>query len=313
MCSGEPGQISPGETPIRDLLRWATGRLSDCLQDAPAGSAETPYLDALVLLSLATAEPIERLMASLRDEIGEQAAARFTRYLDQRCAGLPVSYIRGSKEFYGRDFTVTPAVLVPRPETELLVEIALDSLADPGIPTGAGPLHVHDACTGSGCIGITIAAERPDVIVSASDIDPAALEIAAVNRDRLVGRDRVALWESDLLDGASAEFRARVLPQPVIVTANPPYLSDTEYRILRGAGWPEPERALAGGPDGLDVVRRLIRGAVTVVVPGGYLMVEIGADQGEQCARVFDQEGFERVCVRQDLAGRDRVVTGVRP
>lgn len=307
----------PERTRVRDVLHWATMELRQCLQDAPSGSAETPYLDSLLLLSLATGEPTERLLAALPDEVGEDALRRFVRLLDQRCRGTPVSYLRGTKEFYGREFCVNPAVLVPRPDTELLVESAIgivDSLA-----TEPGSLHLHDAFTGSGCIALTIAAERPDIMVSGSDVDDSALLVATANRARLLppatrpSGERVPFWRSDVLDAAPREIRARELPAPKIITANPPYLTDSEYEGLRGRGWPEPEAALRGGADGLDLVRKLALQAVTLLPPLGYLLVEVGSQQRSTGMGILADAGFDDIEVQRDLAGRDRVLVARRP
>jgi len=315
MSSNDAARRQPDGTTVRAALRWASERIGACLAHAPAGSAETPYLDALVLLSHALGEPTERVMASLPDELAPEPSARFAGYVEQRCAGLPVSYIRGVKEFYGREFVVSPAVLVPRPETEVLVEEALrlvDLLAATARSPAAAPLHVHDACTGSGCVAATIAGERPSIRVSASDVDENALVIARTNASRLTA-DRVAIWQSDLLARLADESARRELPTPQIITANPPYLTDTEYTTMREAGWPEPARALAGGDDGLAVVRELAAQAVTALPHGGYLVSEIGPEQGAAGRAVFETAGLVDTRVRADLAGRDRVVTGRRP
>jgi release factor glutamine methyltransferase len=297
---------------VRDLLRWATSRLSECLRDAPFGSGDTPYLDSLLLLSFVMGEPTERLLASFADPVDEDSVTRFLDLVATRCRGIPVSYIRGIKEFYGREFVVSPAVLVPRPDSEILVETVV-SLVDEMAGADLNQ-HVHDACTGSGCIAITIAAERPGLVVSASDVDPDALRIAALNRDRLlgpapsVGWTRLHLWESDFLSELRDECDQRRLDAPQIITANPPYLTDTEYGTLRAAHWPEPEHALRGGRDGLDPLRGLAVQAVTALPPGGYLVVEIGPEQAAVASDVLVRYGFDGIAVRKDLAERDRVI-----
>ena len=307
---------------VREVLSDATARLRQCLEGAPGGSGETPYLDALLLLGQALGEPVERILASLPDQVDPDALERYERFLTRRCRGVPVSYIRGTKEFYGREFCVTPAVLVPRPDSETLIEavfVAIDDLERQRVNgNGAGPLHVHDACTGSGCIAITVAAERPGVVVSASDIDEAALDVARRNAERMLAgirpeANRVRFWKSDLLSGIPDGCTAAGLQPPGIIAANPPYLTDTQYRALRTAHWPEPPIALRGGPDGLDPVRGIVRQAVTVLAPGGYLLLEIGCDQATAALRVLEESGFVRAHVEKDLAGRDRMVTGQRP
>lgn len=305
MCSRTPPHTLPADRSVGSLLRWATHVLRTCLSNAPAGSAETPYLDSLLLLGLATGEPTERLMASRPDEVLPAAAEAFRGYVGERCKGRPVSYIRGVKEFYGRDFVVSPAVLVPRPDTELLVEIALEM-----IDAQPAPPHVHDACTGSGCVALTIAAERPSATVTGSDLDADALAVALTNRQRILASDHVGLWQSDLLSHLENECGARSLPRPTIITANPPYLTDTEYDAMDRSGWPEPAHALRAGADGLDMVRRLAEQAVTILPPGGYLLVEIGPQQGPPGREILLRRGFPNASIHQDLAGRDRVIVG---
>jgi len=304
MCSASPQE----ERRVRRLLSWATARLRACLERAPAGSAETPYLDALLLLSLASGEPTERLMASLPDEVSEHTVERFIALLERRCDGMPVSYLRGTKEFYGREFLVTPAVLVPRPDTEVLVETALEIIGGWSGP----PPHLHDACTGSGCVAVTLAAEVPELTVSASDVSADALAVARRNAERLVGPDRISAWQSDLLAELPRRCERLGLPAPQVITANPPYLTDTEYDAMRDAGWPEPGQALAGGADGLGILRRLADQAVTRLPEGGYLVVEIGPEQGASGTSILAGRGFTEVMVRQDLAGRDRVLVARR-
>jgi release factor glutamine methyltransferase len=304
MCDANP----PQERRVRRLLSWATARIRACLEGATAGSADTPYLDALLLLSLASGEPTERLMAFLPDELPERTVLSFAGLVEERCAGTPVSYIRGTKEFYGREFVVSPAVLVPRPDTETLVETVLELLD----AWDGSPPHLHDACTGSGCIAVTLAAEAPTLQVTASDVSDAALAVARRNAERLVGADRVGIWLSDLLDRLPGACTARGLVPPRIITANPPYLTDTEYEAMRDSGWPEPGLALAAGADGLDYVRRLAAEAVTQLAPDGYLVVEIGPAQGESGTEIVSGCGFAEVTVRKDLAGRDRVLIARR-
>ncbi len=289
---------------IKAVLRVATQRLATCLREAPAGSGETPYLDALVLLAHATGLTTEQLFAALEDPLDDAAISRFQELVAQRCDSIPVSYIRGVKEFYGREFTVGPDVLVPRPETELLVEHAL--LLIDGWPES--DLHVHDCCTGSGCVGVTIACERPGLMLTASDISPEALAYARINAERL--GQHLEFWQGDVLEPLVAAIDGRSVPRPGIITVNPPYLSDNEVTSLTVRGWPEPGLALAAGQEGLDVIRRLARQAVTCLADGGYLIVEIGADQGAAVRAILTDADFESVTTERDLAGRDRVCKG---
>lgn len=247
-------------------------------------------------------------MASLPDRLEPGTLTGYSELIEKRCAGAPVSYIRGCKEFYGRTFRVSPAVLVPRPETEELVEQTLTLIRDMEAGT-----HIHDACTGSGCIAVTIAAERPDLQVTASDVSEDALRVARENAGTLLPADeQPPFWQSDLLAGLARRLERGTLAAPRIITANPPYLTDTDYERMHEAGWPEPDVALRAGPDGLALVRRLAREAVTILPSGGYLVLEVGQDQGLTGERVLAAAGFSEVTVYQDLSGRDRILIGRR-
>jgi release factor glutamine methyltransferase len=257
---------------------------------------QTPFLDAVVLLAHAMETSKEKLLASLPDEVPPDAEARFKGFLDMRCTGVPVSYIRRVKEFYGLDFYVDERVLVPRPDTEVLVEKVLQVVhADPRLR------RVHDACTGSGCIGIAVKRTAPDLDVSASDISTAALEVAAVNAGRLLGKSLLS-FHSDLLESVPGSFD--------LIASNPPYLRDDEVADLRKLGWREPELALAGGKDGTSLAERLIRAAPARLNPGGWLVLEAAPLQITKLFALMDQAGFHTIDVEKDLAGSSRVIAG---
>jgi release factor glutamine methyltransferase len=278
---------------VRELLREGTARLREAASSAPF--LDTPYLDAVVLLGHAMAVEKEQLFAALLDTVDEETAATFRELLDRRAQGTPVSYIRQKKEFFGREFFVDERVLVPRPETEHVVEAVL-ALAD---SWGTAPIHIHDCCSGSGCIAISLAAERPALSISASEADPGALAVFRRNSRQLLGRE-LPLAESDLLTSVEG---------PVdIVVSNPPYVPSAEVEKLCRLGWPEPPSALDGGADGLEVIRRLAGEAVDCVSHYGYLVSEIGHDQAERVRDLLAEYGFRVVGVDQDLAGRDRVI-----
>ncbi len=257
---------------------------------------ETPLLDALLILAHAMGVTKEKLMASLPDPVAPQAEESFRRLLDRRCAGIPVSYIRGIKEFYGLEFFVDERVLVPRPDTEVLVEKVLQVLrGDPRLR------RVHDACTGSGCVAVALKSTVPELDVSASDISGPALEVAAANAHAILGGSLPA-FRSDLLDA---------VPGPLdVIASNPPYLRDDEVADMRKLKWPEPELALAGGADGTAVAERLIRAAPARLVAGGWLILEAAPPQFTKLYALMDQAGFHSIDVEKDLAGRDRVIAG---
>jgi len=191
---------------------------------------------------------------------------------------------------------VDERVLVPRPETELLVERALAAARE-----AAGPVRLHDACTGSGCVAIACAHELRELEVSVSDLSPDALEVCRSNARRLLGRELDARV-SDLLAAVPGPFE--------VVTANPPYLTDDEVARMRADGWPEPELALAGGPDGTDAARRLIPQALARLVPGGTFLMEIAPAQADELAGELERAGFREVRALDDYSGRARLLAG---
>jgi release factor glutamine methyltransferase len=274
---------------VREVLSEAYGVLR-------AGRVDTPVLDATVLLSEALGVRKERMLADLPETVPPSSLAAFRSFLDMRLRGIPVSYIRRRKEFWGLEFMVDERVLVPRPETEILVEHVL-ALARQLSPTA----RLHDACTGSGCIAIACAHELPALVVSVSDLSPDALAVCRSNASRLLGRELDSRI-SDLLEGVCGPFD--------IVTANPPYLTSDEVARMRAEGWPEPELALSGGPDGTALARRLIPQARGRLAPGGSLFLEIAPAQAGPLGEELERSGFAGVRAISDFSGRSRVLTG---
>jgi len=260
---------------------------------------DTPMLDATLLLSEALGTSKERLLASLPDPLDTDRWQRYCGLLDLRCAGQPVSYIRRKKEFFSLEYYVDPRVLVPRPDTEVLVEEALAVLE-------SNPLvqRVHDACTGSGCIAIALKHSFPTVRVSGSDISREALQVAADNARRLLPEYRIRLYRSDLL--------ARIPGRYDLITANPPYLTDGEVENMEKIGWPEPALALRGGADGTDLLSRLICQAPRKLRAGGYLLLEAAPAQMPLLERELIDRGYREITVIPDLAGRERVIRARR-
>lgn len=225
-------------------------------------------------------------------------AAHYLALVMRRSAGEPVAYLLGQREFYGRPFVVNPAVLIPRPETELLIDWALH------LPLPA-PARAVDVGTGSGCIALTLAAERPDWLVVAIDRSPEALAVAQDNRQRL-GLPQVVLLEGDLLSPLRGQHAD-------LIIANPPYVAADDPHLLRGDLVYEPAMALSAGADGLAVLRRLIASAPSVLAKDGWLLLEHGHDQGSAVTELLSAAGFVAVECRQDLAGLDRVSGGRWP
>ncbi len=208
----------------------------------------------------------------------------------------PVARITGRREFWGLDFEVAPAVLVPRPESELLVETALARLGD-----RAARWEIADVGTGSGCLAVALARELPRARVAATDICPDALEVARRNAARHGAADRVAFRRADLLDGLPGPFD--------LIVSNPPYVPDAVIDTLAPeVRRHEPAAALRGGPDGLDTVRRLVTATASRLRAGGWLVIEIGAGQSGEAADIGREAGMRTVAVHPDLQGIPRSV-----
>lgn len=222
----------------------------------------------------------------------------FRRWVARRAAGEPAQYVTGRQEFYGLDFEVTPAVLIPRPETELLIETALELLRGTSAPL------VCDVGTGSGCIAITLLHERRDARAVAVDLSPAALRVAARNAARHGVAARLALVTADCfsaLDPARAHFD--------LIASNPPYIAERDVPGLqREVRDHEPLLALTPGGDGLFVIRRLLADAPPFLASGGHLLVEIGHDQHAQVTELIDPLTWTLLGIQQDLQGIPRIV-----
>jgi release factor glutamine methyltransferase len=220
----------------------------------------------------------------------------------RRGAGEPLQYITGHQEFYGLDFLVTPSVLIPRPETEFLVEAALKVIRAAGLES---PL-IADVGTGSGCIAIALATEIARARVIAIDISRAALDVARRNGERLGVGDRIEFLEGDFLGPLA---RADLAGKLDLIASNPPYVSrdrpDTIQREVRD--W-EPHVALFGGPDGLDYYRRLIAESPRYLKPGGSIVCEIGYSQLDQVRAMIDPDKAELIFIAKDLQGIPRTL-----
>lgn len=237
------------------------------------------------------------LYAHAEDPLDRDQISRLEQLLKQRLAGRPVAQIVGRREFYGRCFVVTDRVLIPRPETELLIDLAL-GLA---LPDEAS---VVDVGTGSGCIALTLAAERPAWSVRAVDRCAEALKVAEENRQRQ-GLERVELLEGDLLEPTgTARFD--------LIVSNPPYVAENDPHLAAGDVRFEPHQALVGGSDGLVLIRRLVEQAAAQLYPGGWLLIEHGHDQADRVRALFEAAGFSSVRTHRDLAGIERATLGAR-
>lgn len=310
------------------LLQWAVCYLK-------GGLEVNLRLEAEVLLAHVLGWSRTKLLAESRHQVEEEQAAEFARLIERRGSGYPLQYLTGHQEFMSLDLVVKEGVLIPRADTEVLVEKAIDIL-NTNHPKGTQVL-VADICTGSGAIGLSIAHYIPESRVLLTDISETALEVARENRSRLGLADRVVAQSGDLLVPAASWLQEQgaqgtnAAPIPVMVkeqghranaelreigfdliASNPPYISQAGWQLVEaGVKQYEPTLALAGGVDGLDFYRRLIPEAAPLLKTGGYLLVEIGFDQGEAVQELFRKAGaYSEVQVVKDYGGRDRVVIG---
>lgn len=235
------------------------------------------------------------LEAHRDDKLTEAQADAFSELVSVRAAGEPIAYLLGRREFYGRDFAVSPAVLIPRPETELLVDLAKAAVASRPAP------RILDLGTGSGCVAITLALEIPAAEVTAVDVAPEALAVAQENATQLGAR--VRFIESDWFIALGDQRFDLIVGNPPYVAEGDPHLSEGDLRF-------EPETALHCGADGLSAIRRIIAEAPGYLVPGGWLYFEHGYDQAEAIAALLGEAGYAEIEQHRDLAGIVRVSGG---
>lgn len=259
-------------------------------------TSESPKLDAEVLLARALDLPKSYLYAHPEDELDDAAMERFFSSVERRRTGLPLAYITGTKEFWSLPLLVTGDVLVPRPETELLVELALRH-----IPR-RGECAALDLGTGSGAIAVALASERPGCRIVATDASAAALAVARENARRL-GLGNVEFREGDWTAPLAGTDAGRF----DLVVSNPPYIGRDEPELadLRH----EPSAALVAGKDGLDAIRVLARDCPPLLAPGGLMLLEHGAAQRERVAGILAAEGWREIRCYEDAAGLPRVTS----
>ncbi|MFM1989505.1 MAG: peptide chain release factor N(5)-glutamine methyltransferase [Pseudomonadota bacterium] len=270
--------------------------------DALVAGCGLPRADARALAEQASGRTRTWLIAHGDEPADPAAAAAFAALAARRRAGEPLAYLLGWREFLGRRFAVGPAVLVPRPETEGLVEATLERLAGTAAP------RVLDLGTGSGAIAVSVALARPDARVLATDASADALAVARANAAALGAADRVAFARGDWWAALPADA-----PPFEAIVSNPPYIAGTDPHLGSPALRHEPEAALASGPEGLDAIELIAAGAPARLVPGGWLLLEHGRDQGAAVRARLVRAGLEAVETRPDLQGLDRVSLGRRP
>ncbi len=280
---------------IGRVVRWAA-------DDLRTRGNDTPRLDAEVLLCFVLRIDRIGLIVDSERPLSKEELGRYRELHKRRRAGEPVAYLRGMREFYGRPFRIDKRVLVPRPDTEILVEVAMARTRARTLST-----RVLDLCTGSGCVAITFGRERPNAHVLGTDLSEDALVVARDNALRLGAVPWVWFRQSDLFADLGL-----TRPRFELITANPPYIPEGDIAGLAATIREfEPRMALTGGSDGLDFARRIICEAPSYLEPGGVLAMEIGAGQSTEVADVFAREGFVSIERAKDLAGIERVVSGI--
>jgi release factor glutamine methyltransferase len=280
---------------VLDVLRWTTARFEERRLD-------TPRLDAEVLMAGALGVARVQLYVQFDRPLDQAELGAIRDSVRRRQAGEPVAYIVGKKEFFGLELAVDARVLVPRPDTETLVDEALARLTER--PPDAPAPRLADVGTGSGAIAVTLGKQRPTAQVLATDLSAQALEVARENAQRHAVTVTFLLGDLETPLGPHAPLD--------LITANLPYIASGELDALAPEVKQEPRMALDGGADGMALVRRLVAAAPALMAPGGALVLEVGAGQAAATAALFEAAGFSDVRLRRDLGGIDRVVSGRR-
>ena len=280
---------------IRSALLQAQIRLND----SPRLDAIDARFEAQLLLQHLLNVNRAWLIAHENDSLSNEAQAGFEQLTNRRADGEPIAYILGSREFYGLNLKVTPATLIPRPDTEILVDAALNKV--PADTT----LQILDLGTGSGAIALAIAQQRPQTQVTAVDASQAALEVAISNSKQLhIANIHFLLsdWFNNLKDTLFD-----------VIVSNPPYIENNDTHLTQGDLRFEPSSALAAGADGLDDIRRIIDSCLVHLKPQGWLMLEHGYNQAAAVAHLMAQTGLVNIETFKDLGGNDRVTIGKNP
>ncbi len=267
-----------------------------------AVGVSTARLDAEVLLRHAINGDRAWLLAHMQEELADDPRKAFEQAVERRGRREPLQYITGRQEFWGIEFVVTPDVLIPRPETELIIESALRSVKDRN-----KPLRIIDLCTGSGCIAVSLAKELPQARTLATDTSPQAISIARGNARRQDVADRIRFFEGDLF-GPLEELD--IHGQVDIIVSNPPYVSSGDFSALQPEVRDyEPKTALLAGPDGTQVQRRIIHEASRFLIKHGLLIMEMGLGQAGPLSHLIRQrKDYGSLEILKDLAGIDRVI-----
>jgi len=308
MAVAQTHRIDPVTFDVRAALKEGMARLR-------AADVPSHTLAAELLLMHALGRDRAWLYAHAEDLLDPAAAEEYFALVARRAAGEPTQYLTGKQEFWGLEFEVTPAVLIPRPETEHVVEVALERLGPRGIridmATGnpSPPLRIADVGTGSGCLAVALAHELPHAEIFATDVSAAALEVARRNAARHSASDRIHFLQTNLLEALLHEPRSFDL-----IVSNPPYVARDEAATLqREVREHEPETALFGGPTGPEIYSQLIEQAALLLAPRGILVLELGYGAANAVRKMFHvQQQWANVSITKDLAGIARVLAAER-
>lgn len=281
---------------VKRVLEWTIGYLKQ-------HGSDSPRLDAEVLLSHVRGCPRIKLYTDYETPLSDDERARMRELVKRRAEAEPVAYLVGYREFFSLRFAVGPGVLIPRPDTETLVMAALDIAK-----TRIGPTRILDLCTGSGCIAVAIAKNHPRAELTAIDLDAKALKFAEQNIQAHDVGQRIKLLAGDLFAPLSGNERFD------IIVSNPPYVSSSEIPTLDAdVRNHEPLQALDGGPDGLDIIRRIVNEAPAHLANDGILMFEISPEQALAATSIMTVAGYVDAGLKKDLSGQARVVQGRKP
>ncbi|WP_110954229.1 peptide chain release factor N(5)-glutamine methyltransferase [Anaerosinus massiliensis] len=274
---------------IGSILKWTGQYFAD-------KGVESPRLDAEVLLSHVLGKERIYLYVHFDEPLQAEELSRYKAMIKKRVARMPVAYIIGYKEFMGLSFEVSPAVLIPRPDTEILVEAVIERLKD------RGKVDFVDIGTGSGAIVLSLLANLPQAVGSTVDISEEAIQIAKRNAEKIGVQDRVTFFHGDVY----SPIRGQVFD---VIVSNPPYIPDGDIQGLTAEVKCEPHHALAGGIDGLDFYRRLIGGGLDLLKPGGFMAFEVGIHQAAAVAELAKNfSAFGEAIILKDYGGIERVV-----
>ena len=291
--------IGPAPLPVKvQMSKSIANALSDAARVLSEAEVADARREAAALLTSLLGKDRAFLISHSDEALDDELVKTFEDQVRRRASGEPLQYITGVQEFFGLSFEVSPAALIPRPETEFIVESALECLAT----RPEAPLLL-DVGTGSGCITIALLRERPNARAVAVDVSPAAVALAGRNARRHAVSERVAFLVADAVSALA--------PRPMfdLIVSNPPYIADEEWETLqREVRDHEPRTALTSGSDGLTMIRRLVAECAVQLHEGGYLIFEIGYRQQAAVERMINGKVWERIAIRPDLQGIPRTV-----